>query len=120
MIVCVPVTGDGSSLELDSRLGRAATLALVDSESGRVRLIGNPQNLRAAQGAGIQTAQRIVEEGAGVVIVANCGPKAFAVLRAAGVRVFLAARGVAGELVSQWKAGQLPEMTEANVEGHWA
>ena len=119
MKICVPATGTGLDAELDVRLGRAPILVLVDTDSGDVRAVENTQNVNAMQGAGIQTAQRIIEEGAGAVIAANCGPKAFAVLQAAGVKVFMAEGGQVGELVDRLKAGQLPETGSANVEGHW-
>lgn len=120
MKVCIPADGKGLAARLDVRLGRAPFLVVVDTESGEVQTIQNAQNVNAAQGAGIQTAQRIVESGVQAVVAANCGPKAFAVLRAANVRVFIAQEGTVGELVKQLKAGELGEMGSANVEGHWA
>ncbi|MBM4016796.1 MAG: hypothetical protein FJ288_00475 [Planctomycetes bacterium] len=50
---------------------------------------------------------------------ANCGPKAFRVLAAAGIKVFLGATGTVGEAVAAFKEGRLAEAAEANVEGHW-
>jgi predicted Fe-Mo cluster-binding NifX family protein len=119
MIVCIPATGDGLDAQMDVRLGRAANLVFVDTETGEARTVSNTQNLQAAQGAGIQTAQRILDEGAKAVVAANCGPKAFAVLQAGGVAVYTADGGTVAELVEKLKAGQLPAIDSANVEGRW-
>lgn len=119
MIVCVPATGEGLDAQMDVRLGRAVNLVFVDTDTGDVRTVANTQNLQAAQGAGIQTAQRILDQGATAVVAANCGPKAFAVLTAGGAAVYTADGGTVGDLVEKLKAGQLPATDSANVEGHW-
>ena len=51
-------------------------------------IIDNQQNLNAAQGAGIQSAETVVRSGAKVLVSGHCGPKAFRVLAAAGVKVY--------------------------------
>jgi predicted Fe-Mo cluster-binding NifX family protein len=119
MILCIPVTDAAQGESLDTRFGRAATLCFIDTEAGGRRTVPNTQTLQAAQGAGIQTAQRAIDEGAEAVVAANIGPKAFRVLSAAGVRVYTAASGTVEDLVSQLQAGKLPEADGATVEGHW-
>lgn len=119
MKVCIPASGGGPDAALDARLGRAALLVVVDTESGESKAIDNRQNVDAMQGAGIQTVQRIVETRADAVVAAHCGPKAFAVLQAAGVDVYQATAGTVAELVEELKAGRLPKMAGADVQGHW-
>ena len=120
MKICIPAVGEGLDSQLDVRLGRATNLVFVDTESGEVRTVANTQNVNAAQGAGVQTGQRIVAEGADAIIAGNCGPKAFAVLRAAGIKLFLVEGGRIADLVDRLKASDLCETDAANVEGHWA
>jgi len=120
MKVCIPAGTGGPDAALDTRLGRAAFLVVVDTESGECAAIDNRQNVDAMQGAGIQTAQRIVETGAEAVVAAHCGPKAFAVLQAVGLDVYQAAGGTVAELVEQLKAGHLRKLDGANVQGRWS
>ena len=83
-------------------------------------VISNQQNLDAAQGAGIQSAQTIVKAGAEALITGHCGPKAFRVLDAAGVKVFNTDALTVADALARYRAGQLSEAAAANVEGHWA
>jgi predicted Fe-Mo cluster-binding NifX family protein len=119
MKVCIPATGDGVDAAMDVRLGRAAKLVFVDTESGQVESVDNEQNLMAAQGAGIQTGRRIVDGGADAVIAKNVGPKAHALLAAAGIAVYQAEGGTVGRLIEQLKSGDLKLLDTSNVDGHW-
>jgi len=117
MRLCIPVVGQGTGAAMDVRLGRAPCLLFVDTETGDTEAIENSENVNAAQGAGVQTAQLIIGAGAQAVVAANCGPMAFAMLRAAGVKVYLADGGTVAELVERLKAGDLPESGSANCQG---
>jgi predicted Fe-Mo cluster-binding NifX family protein len=104
---------------VDPRFGRARFFAVVDTETGAFSAADNVQNLNAAQGAGIQAGQNVVELGAGAVITGHVGPKAFATLQAGGVKVYTGADGTVAEAIEQFKAGQLNESSGADVQGHW-
>lgn len=119
----VTITSNGQEMdsEVDPRFGRAKWFILVDTESGEHEAIDNKQNLNAAQGAGIQAGQNVVELGVEAVITGNVGPKAFRVLQAAGIKIYLCGSGTTvAEAIEQLKAGDLKEVDQANVEGHWA
>jgi len=73
---------------MDARFGRAKFIMIYDTSDLSFKVHDNNVNLNAAQGAGIQTAQNIVELGATVLITGNCGPKAFKVLEAGGVKIY--------------------------------
>ena len=47
------------------------------------------------------------------------GPKAFTALKAAGVKIASWSDGTVKEAIELIKQGQLHEIAEANVEGHW-
>ncbi|TAH54724.1 MAG: dinitrogenase iron-molybdenum cofactor biosynthesis protein [Treponema sp.] len=117
----IALTSSGKTLDsiLDLRFGRAAGFILLDTDSGNFSFIDNTQNLEAAQGAGIQAAQHVVNAGAQAIITGHTGPKAFKVLQAAKIPVFLAKGGTVAEAAEAWKQGALAEITEADVEGHW-
>jgi len=119
MRIAVTSQGREMSSPVDPRFGRARYFAVVDTESGDLAVADNTQNLNAAQGAGIQAGKNVVDLGVQAVITGHVGPKAFATLQAGGVRIYTGAGGTVAEAVEQFKAGQLAETTEADVEGHW-
>lgn len=109
--------------ELDSpvnpRFGRAPYFIVVDSETNQWEVVENRQNLQLPQGAGIQAAQNLMQTRPDVVLTGNCGPKAFRVLNAAGVRVCIGVKGSAREAVQDYLAGRYSPAQGPNVEGHW-
>ena len=114
----IAVTSLGESLEspVDQRFGRARFFVLYDLESGEWTVHDNKQNLEAAQGAGIQAAQHVVNLGAEAVITGHCGPKAFATLIAAELDIYQEASGLVQEAIDAYKAGLLKKSTQADVE----
>ncbi len=118
----VVVTSQGPELDspMDPRFGRAAYLIVVDTEAGEHSAVDNSSNLNAAQGAGIQAGRKVVELGAQALITGNVGPKAFATLTAGNIQVFTGGAGTVRQAVEDFKAGRLPTVAAANVEGHWS
>lgn len=119
MKVAFSMSGDTLTSGLDPRFGRAPKFLIYDLNSQNFEIIDNRQNLEAAQGAGIQTAQNIVATGAHAIITGHCGPKAFRVLQAAGIKVFNTDATTVTEALQRYRNGQLAEALAANVEGHW-
>lgn len=117
----VVVTSQGETLEskVDPRFGRAKNFIIVDTESGDFECVDNAQNLNAAQGAGIQAAQNVANTDAEALVTGNCGPKAFKVLEASKIKVYVGADGTVAEAIEKFKNGELNEAENANVEGHW-
>ncbi len=118
----VVVTSQGPTLDspTDPRFGRARFLILMDTETGGFLSVDNDINLNASQGAGIQTARKVVELKAQTVITGHVGPKAFSVLDAGGVAIYTGASGTVSQAVEQFKAGSLHRAQSATVEGHRA
>lgn len=119
MKVAFSTTGTGLDSQLESRFGRAPKFLIYDLESNTFDVIDNLQNLNAAQGAGIQSAQNVARMGVQTVVTGHCGPKAFRVLKAAGVKVMNSNALTVGQALEMLKAGEIPEATMADVEGHW-
>lgn len=118
-IVLCAQTDDASS-QTDSRFGRAAFFALFDDETRQWQFLPNQQNLQAAQGAGIQSAQTVLDAGAEVLLAANVGPKAMAALTTGGVKVFTVGANLSlEEAVEAYTDGKLTQIQQANVQGHW-
>ncbi|MCX6843602.1 MAG: NifB/NifX family molybdenum-iron cluster-binding protein [candidate division WOR-3 bacterium] len=117
----VAFTTSGSNLDspLDARFGRAPGFIIYDIDTGTSEFVDNQQSLNAAQGAGIQAAETVVRSGARAVVTGHCGPKAFRVLSAAGVKVYNTNQPTVAAALEAFKAGKLKPTESADVEGHW-
>lgn len=120
MKVAISVQGTTLNDQLDPRFGRAKQFLIIDTDTGALEVRSNAVNLNAAQGAGIQAGQSVVDSGATAVITGHVGPKAFKVLEAAGIPVYLADNCTAGESLDKFKRNELSVQKTADVEGHWA
>ena len=120
MKIAFSTSGETLDAPLDSRFGRAPRFLIHDVDSGVSELVENQQNLNAPQGAGIQSAQTVARCGVESVVTGHCGPKAFRVLKAAGIRVYTSDAATVNQALEQLLAGELEEAQEADVEGHWS
>ena len=114
MKIAISVSGNDLSAEIDPRFGRAKGFLLVDDTAEGFEYVANP-NVDASGGAGIQTAQMVVDRGAEAIITGNVGPKAYRVLEAAGVKVFTGASGKAGQALAEYRSGKLVTAGSATV-----
>lgn len=120
MKIAVCATERSAAAPVSNRFGRAEYFAIYDSGRSSWEYIENSQDTQAAQGAGIQSAQKIIDSGATVLLALNVGPKAIKALAANKIKVYLAVAGKSlKEVVEMFNMGRLEEITEANVEGHW-
>ena len=119
MKIAITTSGSNLNAPLDSRFGRSPKFLVYDQDNGSFEIIDNQQNLNATQGAGIQSAETVVRSGAKVLVSGHCGPKAFRVLAAAGVKVYTSDAPTVAAALETFKAGKLKEAGSADVEGHW-
>lgn len=115
MKIAITSLGESPDSPVDQRFGRARFFVLFELETGLWFVHGNRKNLEAAQGAGEQAAQRLLDLGARAVITGHCGPKAFATLAAAGVAIYQDASGPVREVFDAYRAGALKKSHEADV-----
>ena len=120
MKIAITAQGKGLDDPVDPRFGRAGYLIIVDPETMEYEAVDNSPNLNLPQGAGIQAAQNVVNRGVGALVTGNCGPKAFTVLKAGQVGVYLGAEGTVRQAVEAFRTGRLNRTEQANVEGHWS
>ena len=120
MKIAFSTSGSDLNAPLDSRFGRAARFLVYDTETASFAVIDNQQNLNAAQGAGIQSAQTVAAGGAQALVTGHCGPKAFRVLAAAGIKVYTSDASTVAAALELYREGKLKESVAADVEGHWA
>ena len=119
MKIAVSAKGPDLSSHVDPRFGRAAYFIIYDTAGNAFEVLRNAENVAAAQGAGIQTAQLVANQSVDVVVSGNMGPKAFEALRAAGVRIVAWDRGTVAEAVELVRGGNFQTLDSANVQGHW-
>lgn len=111
----IAITTDGKDLKssLDPRFGRCPYFLLVDPETLEYEAAPNP-GAAAGGGAGIAAAQSLAGLGAGAVITGQCGPNAFRILDAAGVKIMQAPVVTADKALEMYKQN---ELTAANTPG---
>jgi len=119
MKIALSTMGETLESPLDSRFGRAPKFLIYDLESGAFEVVDNQQNLNAAQGAGIQSAETVARLGAKALVTGHCGPKAFRVLLAAGIKVYNTDAPTVAAALELYRSGKLTEAKAADVEGHW-
>lgn len=118
----VAITSSAKTLAdpIDMHFGRAKFFILADTETGKAIAHDNAQNLHAAQGAGIQSAETVAKLGAETVITGSVGPKAYRALQAAGIKIALIEAVCPGtEALRRFKDNELPVLGKPNSEGHW-
>jgi predicted Fe-Mo cluster-binding NifX family protein len=117
----IAVASIDGSLEgkVDERFGRCRKLVICDPETNTVDVLDNNTSMGLAQGAGIQTAQNVLNSGVKAVISGHFGPKAFQVLRIGGIEAYSAMNMTVKEALAQFQEGKLTKLTGADVNGHW-
>ncbi len=116
--VAVSAEGDSLDARVDLRFGRAEYFIIYDLENDRWEAVKN-RAAYEARGAGIAAATFLVEKGVDTVITGHCGPKAFSVLKAAGVKIASFSGGTVAEAIAQLKEGKLPLIEMPNVDTHF-
>ncbi len=119
MKIAISAQGREMNSPVDPRFGRAAWLIIIDSDTRQiVDVIDNTAARDAAHGAGINAATVVAESGAEVVLTGRVGPKAFAVLDAAGIKVISDANGTVEETLNAFLSGGLTPDSAPTSDGH--
>ena len=119
MRIAVASQGMDSASKVDPRFGRAQYFLIYDTDKEESEVVTNTQNVNAAQGAGIQSAETVTGMNVDLVVAGNFGPKAFRALKAAGTKVALWADGTVSEAIELARNDKLELCENANVDGHW-
>ena len=118
MKIAVSATGPSLDAEVDPRFGRCQYFLIVDPDTMQFEALENTGAL-ASGGAGISTAQMIAGKGVEAVLTGNCGPNAFQVLSAAGIKVVTGASGRVQDAIQAYRSGHLQATSQPNVPGHF-
>ena len=118
MRIAVSASEPTLDAEVDPRFGRCQYFIIVDPENMEFESIENSGALTVG-GTGIATAQMIAGKGTEAVLTGNCGPNAFKVLSAAGIKVVTGVSGKVQDAVRDYKAGKYRANSQPNVSGHF-
>lgn len=115
MKIAISIDADrGLESEVSTRFGRARGFLVVDTEKKKHLFIDNLDNSDAAQGAGVQSAQKLIDSGTSVIITGSgrCGPKAFKVLKANDLKIFISPDQTVKAALAAYENNQLTEQTD--------
>lgn len=119
MKIAIPARKDSLESEIDERFGRAKGFIVFDTDTGQYKWASNTQSVQSTQGAGIQSAKNVIDSGAEVLIAGNVGPKAYSILKASGVEVYICDLMTVAAAIDAFKTGKLKKASGATVESHW-
>ncbi len=117
----IAVTSVDGSVDgpVDERFGRARRFIVYDIEARSYTIIDNTASTDSVKGAGIQSAQHIINAGAKILITGHLGPNAFRVLDAAGIEVYTVSGMTVKEAIEAYLAKNLKKLSGPDVSGQW-
>ncbi len=118
MKIAISATGPNLEAEVDPRFGRCQYFIIADPETMAFEAIDN-SSAAAVGGAGISAGQVITERGVEAVLTGNCGPNAYQVLSAAGIKVITGTSGKVKDVIEGYQAGKFKPGGQANVPDHF-
>ena len=118
MRIAVSASEPTLDAEVDPRFGRCQYFIIIDPDTMEFETVNN-SGAMAGGGAGISTAQTIAGKGVDTILTSNCGPNAFQVLSAAGIKVVTGVSGKVQDAVRDYKAGKYQANSQPNVPGHF-
>jgi len=107
MKIAISSAGNDLDSQIDPRFGRALFFIIVDSETMTFEVIDNSKNMNAPGGAGIQTAQNIIDKGVQVIITGNLGPNALKILQTSDIKLITGISGTIRKAVEDFKNQKL-------------
>ncbi|HNQ50400.1 MAG TPA: NifB/NifX family molybdenum-iron cluster-binding protein [Candidatus Omnitrophota bacterium] len=114
MKICITSEGKTLDSNVDSRFGRCRNFIFVETGTEAFEAVENPHT-KFQGGAGIQSAQFVVTNGAKAVLTGNVGPNAFQTLAAAGVDVFVEVSGKVSDALKLFNTGKLTPAKDPSV-----
>ena len=118
MKAAISAQGKHLGSQIDPRFGRSPYFLIIDVDTLDFEAVSNP-NVNVVGGAGIQSAQLMIEQGVDLVITGNCGPNAHQALSAVGIQVITGVSGKVQDAIQIYKAGKYQASSEPNVTDHF-
>jgi predicted Fe-Mo cluster-binding NifX family protein len=101
--ICFTSSGKDLEAGLDPKFGRAQYFLIFDTETSELEVVENP-NRDAVQGAGIQTAQFILNKDVRTIVTGRVGPNARNILESAHVHLIEGAAGKIEDILKQLRS----------------
>lgn len=117
MKIAVSAAGTDLNAQVDPRFGRCQYFIFVDPDTMEFEAMEN-SGATSGGGAGIATGQFVAGKGAGAVLTGNCGPNAFDVLQAAGIKVMTGVTGTVQDAIEAYKSGKYQAISQPSVAPH--
>ena len=95
--------------KMDSRFGRCRFFNIYDTELESYTILENP-GYNAKGGAGIQTANFIIENNADILITGQLGPNASEIIKKSNIKVFVSEEKSILEIIDDYKNCKLKEI----------
>jgi len=112
--IAICASGNKPEDRVDGRFGRCSFFMVWNPDTSEFTSLDN-SGIDAAHGAGTGAAQVLLKNQVGVVLTSRIGPKAFQVLKAAGIKIFQGQETVrVEELLQKYLDGQLQELEQPN------
>lgn len=115
MKIAVPCQGEQLTDPVDSRLGRAQSFIVLDTETSATKVLDNARQVKAPHGAGTQVVQMLLRERVDIVLALRCGPKALDLFLASGVQLYTAPVSTVAEAIAAWKRGELMPLEDSHA-----
>lgn len=114
IIMKIALSSRGKDLDssLDLRFGRCEYFIIYDLESDEFIAIEN-QGKNSSGGAGIASAQQLIDESVDGVISSNIGPNAYKLLKSSDIKMHKGKSIPCKLLIESFKANELEEIKEA-------
>lgn len=118
MKIAITATAASLDADIDPRFGRCRYFIIADPDTVEFESLEN-SNAMAGGGAGIATAQTIAGKDIEAVLTGNCGPNAYQVLSAAGIKVITGVSGKVQDAIQNYKSDKLKASFQPNVPDHF-
>ncbi len=114
------ITSSGSNLDslVDPRFGRCLYFIFINSDDFEEIEVVKNEGINAIRGAGVQSAQTVIDHQAEAVITGNIGPNSFFILNSSKIKIFQSPSGeIVKKVISLFKEGKLIEIEESGANG---
>ena len=117
MKIAIPVDEKSVETSVCDSFGRTPYVLFYDTES-RERVYVENRASDSQGGAGVITAQLIVDNNVSALLTPRCGNNAATVIKAAGIEIYKTKHGSALENISTFIDGQLSRLEEIHAGFH--
>jgi predicted Fe-Mo cluster-binding NifX family protein len=118
MKIVITAMAPNLDADIDPRFGRCQYFIVADPDTMEFEALENPSAM-AGGGAGVAAAQTLAGKSIAAVLTGNCGPNAYKVLAATGIKVITEVSGKVKDAVQNYKSGKLKASSQPNVTEHF-